>query len=293
MTSCRLRNHRGQEWTAWPGTRMMNSDPALPFGKDIARQIDGIVERYGEMDGIFLDQPCYNFIDTAHHDSMTAIDNQKAYMCGFNYYPHLEHLSTRLHPEKAIIGNGPYCVGLMKYLDGVMAEGDSYLCDLLQYYTLGQKPMFFLMYEYDDAHIELMFQKALLCGAGFASYPSAMPSKDLFDLYMPLLERMYRRRWIFEPDPLTLPVGFLGNIYRSERGSYLIPLIRNMSRLTSRNASEGEVKVHVEDVEKICCCTLTCPGSAERELDFRKENGWLILQPDSGLAAGLIELYLA
>lgn len=291
MVSCRIRNRRGKEWTAWPGTKMMNSDPALPFGKDIARQIDGIVERYPEMDGIFLDQPCYNFIDTAHHDSMTAIDNEKAYMSGFNYYPHLEHLSARLHPEKAIIGNGPFCVGLMKYLDGVMAEGDSHLCERLQYYSLGRKPLFFLMYEYDDAHIELMFQKALLYGAGFASYPSAMPSKDLFDLYMPLLERMYRRRWVFDPDPLTVPVGFLGNIYRSERGTLLVSLVRNMSRLQGRSAEEGVLKVSASGWEKVKRCTLTCPGEPEKDLPFTVEEKALSVKLPSSLAAGLLEFY--
>ena len=57
-----------------------------------------------------------------------------------------------------------------------MAEGDSWLCEHLQYYGIGAKPLFFLVYEHDDAHIEMMFRKALLYGAGFASYPAAMPS---------------------------------------------------------------------------------------------------------------------
>jgi len=50
----------------------MNSDPALPFGRDITRQIDGMMARYPDLNGVFLDQPCYNVLDQAHDDGITA-----------------------------------------------------------------------------------------------------------------------------------------------------------------------------------------------------------------------------
>ena len=290
MAVCRIRNRRGENWGGWPGTLLMNSRPDLPFGKDISRQIDGMIKRYPEMDGVFLDQPCYNFIDTAHDDGITAINNRPAAMTGFNYYPHLEHLSALLHPEKTIIANGPYGVGMLKYFDGFMAEGDSWLCEHLQYYGIGRKPLFFLMYEYDDAHIEMMFQRALLYGAGFASYPGAMPSKDLFDRYRPLLEKLYRRRWIFDPNPLQMPAGFQGNVYRGENGSLYVSMVRTMARLSGRMARDGVIRLSTADIDIAKGCVLHLPGQLPQSMPFSRENGAIQFDVPPSFVSGLVEV---
>ena len=290
MEACRQKDRCGQNWSGWEKTYMMNSDPALPFGKEIDRQIDGITARYPEADGIFLDQPCYNFVDTAHDDGITAIDNQPAYMSGFNYFPHLEHLSRLMHPEKPMIANGPFGVGILKYFDAFMAESDSWLCEHLQYYGIGAKPLFFLVYEHDDAHIEMMFRKALLYGAGFASYPAAMPSRDLYEKYLPLLEKLYRRRWVFDPDPLRLPLGFQGNIYRSERNTYCISLVRTMSRLAGRISTAGEIGITLPGIEDAKDCILYQPGLDPVGLAFTGKENSISLELPSELVAGLLEI---
>ncbi|MBI4232610.1 hypothetical protein HY605_05230, partial [Candidatus Peregrinibacteria bacterium] len=66
FTSSRVLDRQGKAiYNDYYDIDQMNSDPSLPFGKDIIRQIKGIVSRYPEMDGVFLDQACYNFLDTA------------------------------------------------------------------------------------------------------------------------------------------------------------------------------------------------------------------------------------
>ena len=290
ILACRQRNLRGEVWSAWPGTHLLNADPALAFGRDMTRQIEGMVARYPEMDGVFLDQAGYNFLDTAHDDGLTAVGNRPAYMSGFSYFPHLERLSRLLHPNKVIIGNGPYGIGILRYLDGFMAEGSSWLCDHFQYYGVGRKPMYFLVYEKDDAHIELMFQKALLYGAGFASYPAAMPSKDLYDAYLPVLQRLYRRRWVFDANPLQLPPGFAGQIYRGETGSLLVSLVRNMPRLGGRRIPDASVRVRTADSGEVKRAVLHRPGQPSIPLALGRENGALQFAVPADLAAGLVEL---
>ncbi len=290
MASCRIRNMHGETWSAWPGTLMLNSDPSLPFGRDIDRQIEGMVARYPEMDGVFLDQACYNFLDTAHDDGITAVNNRPASMTGFNYFPHLERLSGLLHPEQAIIANGPFGVGILKYLDGFMAEGSAWLCDHLQYYGIGRKPLFFLMYAYDDEHVELMFQKALLYGAGFASYPAAMPSKDLYDAYLPVLERLYRRRWVFDPAPLQLPPSFEGQIYRGETGSLLVSLVGAMRRLPGRSLPDVSVQVTTGDIAEVKQAVLHRPGHGAEPLALGRETRGVQFAPPADLVAGVVEL---
>lgn len=286
----RVRDWHGDLWPAWPGTYLMNSDPSLPFGKDMTRQINGIVQRYPEMDGIFVDQPCYSFLDTAHDDGLTAVNNQPCYLTSWNFLPHLEHLSRLLHPGKVIIGNAPFAIWQMKYMDGVMSEGLEWLSDKLQYYTLGQKPLYFLEYNNDDRRIERMFQHALLYGAGFASYPQAMSSKDLYDKYIPILERLYRRRWVFDPDPLRLPSAFKGNLFRSERSTLIASLVSDLERLPGRPAGKATVAVNARGTETVKQITLHAPGEPAQPVGFTQKDGEIQFDVPGDLAAGVVEL---
>lgn len=268
-----------------------NSDLSLPFGKDIARQIEGMVKRYPGMDGVFLDQACYNWTDAAHHDGITAINNQPCYMTGFNYDPHLEHLSRLLHPKKAIIGNGPHCIRIMKYIDGFMAEGSGWLCDVMQYYSLA-KPMFFLLYHTTDRDIELMFQRCLIYAAGFTSYPGALPSKDLYARYVPLLRRLFGRRWVFDANPLTLPTGFKGNVYRGINGNLLASMVSEEPRLAGRKLHEHGVYVRTKDSDAVRQVTLQQPGGRVKRIAFKHENGAVQFDIPGDLIAGVAELHV-
>lgn len=290
--SSRVRDFYGNLTSAWPGTFLMNSDPSLPFGKDMIRQIDGMVSRYPEMDGVFLDQPCYNHQDTAHDDGITAVNNRPAYMTGFNYFPHLEHLSSLLHPEKAIVSNAPFGVGILKYIDGFMAEGEGWLCDRLKYYGLA-KPMFFLVYQSGDADIELMFQSCLIHGAGYSSYSKAAASVDLYDKYVPLVEKLFRRKWIFDPKPISFPKMFEGDIFRSRSGSLLASIVNRKSRLPQRVLRDKTVHVCTSDAEQIQSVTLYQTGGDKIELPFHKENGAIQFDIPSETVAAVAEMQVA
>lgn len=287
----RVRDLYGEAWSTWPGTTLLNSDPALGFGQDMHRQIKGMVARYPEMDGVFLDQAGYNFTDTAHDDGMTAIDNRPCYMTGLNYYPHLEHLSKLLHPKKAIIANGPHSIGIMKYIDGFMAEGSTWLCDLLQWYSLA-KPMFFLMYHTTDRDIELMFQRCLIYGAGYSSYAAAMPSKTLYDRYVPLVERLFRRRWVFDAEPLAMPTGFKGNVFRSPSGNLLAGIVSEQIRSRGRRLNDNSIAVKTADVGETTHVTLQQPGGKIARIPFVKANGVVQFDVPGDFVAAVAELHI-
>ena len=286
----RARDIYGDKIVCWPKTETMNSDPSLPFGKDITRQIDGMLGRYPDIDGVFLDQACYNFLDTAHHDGITAFQNRPCYMTGFNYYPHLEHLSRLLHPKKVIIANGTRCIGIMKYIDAVMSEGSGWLCDQFQYYSLA-KPMFFLMYESADRSIEMMFQQCIRYAAGYTSYLSAKPSKDLYTKYRPLLERLFRRKWVFDPDPLKLPPAFEGDLYRGANGSLLAGIVSSRMRLAGRTLRPETVCAKTADTETVERVTLQLPGGAIEDIPFKIDDGAVQFDIPGDTAAAVAELH--
>ena len=286
----RVRDWYGNLWSAWPGAYLMNSDLSLAFGEDIARQIDGMVERYPEMDGVFVDQPCYNFLDTAHSDGITAVNNRPCYMTALNFEPHLEHLSRLVHPGKAIIGNGPCAIWQMKYIDGFMAEAMDWLCDQMQYYGIGSKPMYFLEYNTSDQRLEQMFQKCLLYGAGFTSFPAAMPSKDLFDLYLPVLQRLYCRRWVFDLEPLRAPASFQGSVFRGRGGSLLVSVISTMARLPGRGPRDRTLCVRTRGVERAVRVTLQQPGGAVESIPFHRGGDGVQFDVPASTVAAVAEL---
>ncbi|MBN1445182.1 MAG: hypothetical protein JW957_03640 [Candidatus Omnitrophica bacterium] len=276
----------GEKVSAWPGTHMMNSDLSLPFGKDMVRQIKGMVSRYPEMDGVFLDQACYNFLDTAHSDGITAVGNRPAYMTGFNYAPQLELLSGLLHPEKVIIGNGPFSIGIMKYIDGFMAECESWLNDHLQYYAIA-KPMFFLTWGKSGRSLEKMFQSCIFYGAGFTSNPEVYKSsKDIFDMYMPVLQLLYRRRWVFENNPIEVPYGYKGSLFSSSRGTLVAGIVSETVRTMPPPFRSETVHINAKAAKKTHRVVLHEPGQKPRDIKFScKEEGLEFDVPGATVAA--------
>jgi len=290
LDSSLIRGIYGEKISAWPGTHLLNSDPSLPFGKDMVRQIRGMAERYPEMDGVFLDQACYNFLDTAHSDGITAVNNRPAYMTGFNYLPHLKLLSSLLHPDKVIIGNGPFGIGIMKYIDGLMAEGEGWLCDHLQYYALA-KPMFFLMYKRTDRAVEKMFQSCLFHGAGFTSYPEVYKSsKDIYDMYVPLLQLLYRRRWVFHSNPIELPPGFKGSLFASPRGTLVAGIASETPRIMGRKFAPETIQVNPGQGKKIRRVVLHQPGQKNRSVKFSAKEDVLEFDIPGSTVAAVAEL---
>ena len=178
----------------------------------------------------------------------------------------------------------------MKYIDGFMAEGSGWLCDLLQYYGIGSKPLFFLEYDPTDVRVERMFQNCLVYAAGFTSYPGAIGSKDLFDLYVPLLQRLFRRRWVFDAQPLRLPAAFKGNVFRGEKGSLLVSVVKGMTALPGRTMHDATVGVRTADCEKVKRVTLQHPGGAITPIPFKRENGGIQFDVPGSTVAAVAEL---
>ena len=287
----RVRDRNGQYVSSWPETYQLNSDPSLPFGRDITRQIAGMVARYPQMDGVFLDQAGYNFLDTAHQDGLTAVENRPCYMTGLNYYPHLEYLSSLLHPEKAIIANCPYSVGILKYIDGILAESEEWLCDHLQYFGLA-KPIYFEVYGGADFAIEQMFQLALKYALCFTSDPAAINSKDLYSSYLPLLGRLYHRRWVFDPKPFNLPDGFDGGLYHSAGGSLLASIVSNQPRLGGRTLQARSVSVRTADTAGVSRVTLQQAGGEQEDVPFTIDDDAVQFDIPARTTAALAELHL-
>jgi len=268
----------------------MNADDALPFGKHLDEMIAGMLDKYTGARGVFVDQACYNFVDTAHFDGITAIDNRPCYMTGFNYWNRLARVAARVHPDGAIMANGPFAIEMMRHIDGVMAEGLSWLCDHQKYGALA-KPVYFLMYEHGRVNVELMLQNALVYAAGYTAAAWSKDYRDIYDAYTPLLKMLDNRRWVFDPDPLALPAGLRGDIYRAADRTLLVSVVREHA-LKLAEGGEGEITIRTVDASHATGVELYQAGACQAEsIDWELRDGAVVVKAlPKGFVAGLLRV---
>ena len=257
---------------------MMNSDPSLPFGKFISKEIDRFFKLYPEAGGLFWDQPCYDDYDSAHHDGVTMIDNKPAYRLVFCYEEHRKKMMREAHKRGMFVSsNSPVYIEMSEGLDQIMAEGHSWAADVIQYFC-ACRPMLFYSYPKNEDEVEAMFQKCLLAGGSSYSAPGGGLSgkiQKLFDLYRPLLKHIVGRTWVFEPDPLEMPFGVDGNIFEGRDKNYYVTIVSQRQRLQDKDKLTRALsfRAKVKALKKLKAVTYWCPGTKAQKAAFAVSDG--------------------
>jgi hypothetical protein len=272
----------GKKVPTWKDCCFANASPETAFGKHINRQIDKLVADYPDIDGVFVDQMCYQMLDSAHHDGVTACSNKPAAMFGYSYEENLKKLSAILHSQgKVIWGNGPFNVEVQKNIDGIMAEGVSGIAETYKYLCL-TKPLLVHTYPDKPENIEKMFRHCLLCGGSYSigassKLPEPEPiegkAQEVFARCIPLVEKLFNRKWVFAATPLKIPAQFDGNIFYTDNGDgLLITLVSKYSRLVDfkynidRNI---EIIVNIKKLKSVNCVeSFSCHTGKKITVDF-------------------------
>ena len=265
----------------------LNADPSLAFGRHLDKMIEGMLRRYEGHKGVCVDQACYDFPDTAHDDGITAIGNKPAYMQRFNYNPRLEWLSRELHPDGVIMANGPVTIEIMRAIDGLTVETrpapDSriYLRQF-QYLTL-VKPMYYSTSKDDDRRgVEEALKASLAYACGYTACGGSECYQDVFDAYVPLIDRLAHRTWIFDPNPLDLPDGWDGGIFRAANGNILVTVVRFADPGGPCEPEPiGLLAVRTRDVDHVGSVRVWHPGAAAADsVNWRRTaNGEIQIGP--------------
>jgi len=277
---------------------MMNSDPSLPFGKHIGKEIDRFFKLYPEAGGLFWDQPCYDDYDSAHHDGVTMIDNKPMYRLVFCYEKHRKKMMREIKKRGMFVSaNGPVYVELCEGLDQIMAEGHSWTADVVQYYCVA-RPMVFYSYPRNEEQVEAMFQKCLLAGGSSYSVPRGNLSKGvetLFNLYKPLLKCLVGRTWVFEPNPLEMPFGVQGNIFKGRDKNYYVTIVSGGQRLQDKGklARALTFKVSIKAVRKLKSVTCQGPGTKWQRASFKVSDGIAEITLPKHEVASVVKLSVA
>jgi hypothetical protein len=297
------RDCAGKLIPTWKECCFVNASAGTSFNKHINKQIDKFIADYPTIDGVFLDQVCYQALDTAHTDGVTAYNNKAAAMFGHSYEDNLHKLAEILHKQNKVIwGNGPFNIEVQKNIDGIMAEGVSELSNTYKYLCLA-KPLLVHTYPDTPEKVEKMFRHCLLSGASYSigasstlPVPPAISGKvqEIFDMCIPLAEKLFGRKWVFAPAPLQLPERYEGNIFYAKQGdAVLIPLVSKFDSLvnSSRNVDRDiEIRVNLEKLVSVSKVELlSCHKKGALAAGYKKtDKGIQIKLPEHSVMSVII-----
>ena len=233
------RDSAGKFVPTWHECCFLNASESTSFGRYINGMIDRFLAEHPAIDGVFLDQLCYQMIDHAHSDGKTSIGDRPAAEYGVSYDWNLEKLARLLHGAgKFIWANGPFDIEAGRLVDGVMSEGTSGISETHKYLCL-RKPLMIHTYPTDEFKVESMLRYCLLAGAAWSyggsstlrNPPEFTPEiRKLYGSYLPLIEPLLSAEILLdEAAPFQLPPKCKGEIFRSKIGKdrILLTLLSN------------------------------------------------------------------
>jgi len=244
------RDEAGKLMRTWKDCCFVNASGGSKFGKYIHNMIDRFLVMYPAIDGVFLDQLCYQAIDHAHSDGRTAVNDKPAAEYGVSYEYNLQKLANSLHKSnKFIWANGPFDIEIARWCDGAMSEGTSGISETHKYLCM-RKPLLIHTYPTDVFKAESMFRYCLLTGASY-SYGGSSTLRDpgaqsqevreLFAEYKFLADTLSGSEILLQADPFKLPPNCRGEIFRSKKSQD-----RFISLLPDTSAAELTLQVNIE-----------------------------------------------
>jgi len=226
----------GKPYSAWKECCLVNALPGTAYARHIDDMLERLFARHPGIDGIFMDQLCYDLEDMAHDDGRTGLRNRPAANLRSSYYPAVEKAARMLHARGKLLWiNGCFDLKVQRFADGVMAEGLSGVSEILRYFTL-DKPLLVHQYPTTVAQAAGIFAYALRAGApmisigGSSRHVDAVLPPDAAAFYrkaMPLLRPLVGRQWCFLPRPVEFPEGTTGNVFRraGNKGEFVVTIV--------------------------------------------------------------------
>ncbi len=253
------KDEEGNLMLTWKECCFVNASKGSKFGEYINQMIDRFLLMYPEIDGVFLDQLCYQAIDFAHDDGKTAVNDKPAAEYGSSYAYNLEKLSRLLHgADKFIWANGPFDIEAARWCDGVMSEGTSGISETHKYLCV-RKPLLVHTYPTDVFKTESMFRYVLLSGASYSYGGSStlrqtpVQSEEvqkLFAEYKFLADSLSGAEILLSANPFKLPPLCRGEIFQSRTAAE-----KFISLLPETSSSELEISVNVEHGKNAWFCS--------------------------------------
>ncbi len=263
-------------------------------------QLRLLIKAYPDVPGFFVDNYSIQKIDFAHDDGVTMVHNKPCYDLNRNH----QDIGTRCfeiahQAGKIMMVNKLATIESARGADMVLVENADPQTMITQALACVNRPFFPLNVDRSDR--EYWVERALQLTLVWGATPDAELARDAATLnaYRPLTDAMIGKRWVFDADPVSLPRGFQGQIFRIDpnaphAGDVVVTVADSTRSWKDRQLTEGlDVTVRLPEAEQFGRATwLAVEKSRDAPLpcEFARDGqGITVKLPPVG-AAGVLRL---
>lgn len=291
-------DEQGKPELQWFTEAAVVGQPDSAFGKNLMQQIQMLMDAYPEAPGFFVDNYGIQKIDFGHDDGVTMVHNRPCYDLNRNH----QDVGTRCFEiahkaRKAMMVNKLGTIESARGADMVLVEGADMASMAMHALACPTRSFFPLNWVHPDkAHWSERAMQFLLVWGGT---PDMELTRDMETVkaYRPLTDAMIGKRWVFDADPLTLPAGYQGQIFRidphaARAGDVVVTVVdASKSWKDAKPVEDLSVVVRLPEAEQLGQVTwLGVEKSAEgpQKCEFTREGQTITIKLPPVGAAGVL-----
>jgi len=214
-----MRDEAGRVLIKYRKEPALHGTPESPYGKHLIEQMELLLKAYPRTAGFFVDNYAIEMLDFAHDDGVTMVHDRPAYDLNQNHIRIGPICFEKAHKAgKIIMVNKISTIESLRGADMVLAETRGVASVRKHALACVYRPLFPLKMELPEGPhgAERGLQHLLLTGctpdeALYREDPETMRA------YRPLTDAMIGKRWVLEFDPLDVPAGLEGQIFRIDK----------------------------------------------------------------------------
>lgn len=295
------RDRDGNVIPDWIEQAGMNPRPGSRWAAHIERQFEALLNALPEVDGVFMDQSHFDYLDYAHDDGVTLAGDRPVYRMGYAIRDITRKLVHQARARgKMVWWNGPWMTELGAPGDGHLSEASESI-EAMKYFGLGNRPITTGATSVDS------YDRVLLAGAQPAApilstimlshrYSKEVPAgaappaeeMALYKRYAPLFEQTRRREWVLEPGVAVAPEGFEANVFLKPDGDYAVPLVASHADGAGGWQFDVPVTLRLPGIRSASLLSADCTGTMR--LEIMRAGGQLRLTIPRHRRASLIVL---
>ncbi|MFH1068363.1 MAG: hypothetical protein V1794_01975, partial [Candidatus Glassbacteria bacterium] len=254
------RNQDGSVTRAYHDQPVMFFNPESPFGIQQLKQMDLMIRLYPRISGIALDNWAYGGIDFSHDDGITMFGHKSAANVNFSQQRMIEAIARKWHAGgRLVMVNKSRTIESLKGMDSMLSEASGAEIFAIFAYMCLDRHLHPNEYDAaDDAKYAEQTLKYTLEWGGQIGQGQCTADPEMTWSYFTLIQALRNRTWVFDPDPLSLPEGTRGNIWRIHPadpwhpGDIVVAVVRPEVRFAERSFKQNlKVKVRLPEAGRI------------------------------------------
>jgi hypothetical protein len=296
-----LLDEQGKPLLQWYTEPAVVAQPGSAFGRNLMDQLRLLIKAYPQAPGFFVDNYSIQKVGFNHDDGVTMVHNQPCYDLNRNH----QDIGTRCfdiahQAGKIMMVNKLATIESARGADMVLLEGVDPTIMAIHAFACVNRPFFPLGWkDADQKHaVERGLQQLLIWG-GTPGAEYAANDPDCMEAYRPLTDTMIGKRWVFDADPLALPAGYQGQIFRidphaPQAGDVVVTIVDQTKSWKDAKPVEGlKVTVRLPEAEQLSKITfLAVEHSAAEPIicHFTREGQAIEVELPPVGAAGVLRL---